>query len=157
MSVGKRPVNFHDLAAIDASQYDKRYVGCVVLTRDNKILLQQRGDGWSRYPGYLAEFGGHIEEGETPDEALVRELKEELGAVVEVSTAIKIGAITENLTHHSELIYVYFWHDMHASITGCYEGECMYYDNVDQALHHPKIMPSVRWLLSYCREKKWIS
>lgn len=31
------------------------------------------------FPNHWDFFGGHVEEGETPDEALVREVKEELG------------------------------------------------------------------------------
>ncbi|WP_151640392.1 (deoxy)nucleoside triphosphate pyrophosphohydrolase [Corynebacterium sp. 11A] len=48
-----------------------------VLQRDGKILAAQRGQGKSL--GGFWEFpGGKIEEGETPEASLARELKEEL-------------------------------------------------------------------------------
>lgn len=57
-------------------------VVAAIIIRDGKIFATQRGygefkDGWE-FPG------GKIEEGETPQEALVREIREELDSVVEV-------------------------------------------------------------------------
>lgn len=54
-----------------------------ILVKDKKILCAQRGNGKSL--PYLWEFpGGKIEQDETPQEALRRELKEELFIDVEV-------------------------------------------------------------------------
>lgn len=145
-----------DIGKIDESAYKNRFVGCVVLSKDGKILLQQRGENWESHGGYLAEFGGHIEAGETPIQALIRELNEELGATVDVSEVVSLGAITEAMTNYSELIYVYFWHDKHGTVTGCYEGEARYHDSIDEVLKHPKIMDSVRWLLNECHRRKLI-
>lgn len=55
------------------------WVSAVALVdTDGRVLLAQRPAG--KQMGGLWEFpGGKIEEGETPEQALVRELKEELG------------------------------------------------------------------------------
>lgn len=56
-----------------------------ILVENGKILCAQRGE--SKSLPYLWEFpGGKIEKGETPQEALIRELKEELLIEVEVQS-----------------------------------------------------------------------
>ncbi len=53
------------------------------LVQEGKVLLARRPEGKAR--GGFWEFpGGKVEEGETPEEALVRELNEELGLWVQV-------------------------------------------------------------------------
>lgn len=57
-------------------------VVAAIMKHDNKIFATQRGygefkDGWE-FPG------GKIEEGETPQEALIREIREELDTEIEV-------------------------------------------------------------------------
>ncbi|WP_208541164.1 8-oxo-dGTP diphosphatase MutT [Bartonella capreoli] len=52
-------------------------VACALLDKDNRVLLAKRPSG--RSMSGLWEFpGGKVEEGETPEESLIRELKEEL-------------------------------------------------------------------------------
>lgn len=55
----------------------RRYAIAALYTKDKRILLQERD---SHAPGGAAYgfFGGGIEEGETPTQALLRELHEEL-------------------------------------------------------------------------------
>jgi mutator protein MutT len=43
------------------------------------VYLQKRGKEATVLPGHFSFFGGKIEEGESPAEALEREIKEELG------------------------------------------------------------------------------
>ena len=53
-------------------------VAVVLIDRDGRVLLSQRPPGKSM--AGLWEFpGGKVENGEVPEEALIRELKEELG------------------------------------------------------------------------------
>jgi len=53
-------------------------VAVVLIDRDGRVLLSQRPSGKSM--AGLWEFpGGKVENGEVPEEALIRELKEELG------------------------------------------------------------------------------
>lgn len=57
-----------------------------IIKDDNKIFATQRGYG--EFKGGWEFPGGKIEEGETPQEALVREIKEELDTVIEVGELI---------------------------------------------------------------------
>ena len=66
-------------------------VVAAVIRKDNKIFATQRGygefkDGWE-FPG------GKIEEGETPEQALTREIKEEL------DTEIQVGKLIDTIEH----------------------------------------------------------
>ena len=57
-------------------------VACALLDADRRVLISQRPDG--KTMAGLWEFpGGKIEAGERPEEALIRELKEELGIEVQ--------------------------------------------------------------------------
>ncbi len=54
---------------------------CALVDADNRVLLARRPEGKSM--AGLWEFpGGKLEAGETPEEALIRELREELGIEV---------------------------------------------------------------------------
>jgi 8-oxo-dGTP diphosphatase len=58
-----------------------RRVALILLYDDEgRILLQQRTDDAPSLPGVWAYFGGGIEPGETPEEAVRREAEEELNA-----------------------------------------------------------------------------
>ena len=66
-------------------------VVAAVIRKDNKIFATQRGygefkDGWE-FPG------GKIEEGETPEQALTREINEEL------DTEIQVGKLIDTIEH----------------------------------------------------------
>ena len=61
-------------------------VVAAVIKMDNKIFATQRGYG--EFKGGWEFPGGKIESGETPQEALVREIKEELGATIKVGNLI---------------------------------------------------------------------
>lgn len=53
----------------------------VYIVEQCKVMLSRRANtGW--LDGHLCAPGGHVEEGETPIEAMLREIKEELGVDV---------------------------------------------------------------------------
>jgi 8-oxo-dGTP pyrophosphatase MutT (NUDIX family) len=58
---------------------DRDFVAGAFVCRDNKILFLNH----KKY-GFWLQPGGHVEPGETPDEAAVRETMEETGLKVEV-------------------------------------------------------------------------
>lgn len=142
-----------DLNYINDREYQRRSVSCLVLSQDKKIILQLRDAAAPTFPNCLATFGGGIEPGETPMQALVRELHEELGAIVSPPDVMTLGAVSEPETHYSYLIYVYFWHDRHGSITGCYEGHAKYFNDAASPKAHPKVMTEVIWVLDECAQR----
>ncbi|MFO6423319.1 NUDIX domain-containing protein [Motilimonas sp. KMU-193] len=49
-----------------------------LLIQDGQVLLEKRSEHKACDPNLVAIPGGHIEQGESPEQALVREIKEEL-------------------------------------------------------------------------------
>jgi 8-oxo-dGTP diphosphatase len=66
-----------------------RVIVGAILLRDAAVLLGKRASTRAFYPGVWDVFGGHVEPPEAPEQALARELQEELGitplAFVEVA------------------------------------------------------------------------
>ena len=145
-----------DATKLASQQYKATLSDSVILTHDNKVLMQRRPEHYGAFGGVLNIFGGHVEPGETVSEALVRELHEELGAEVNESELLFLGALTEDITDHTEIVHVHFWHDKRASITGCYECEPEYYLEASEALKDPKIMDYAAWALNECVRRKLI-
>lgn len=63
--------------------YARRVALFVLRDRNGRVLLQHRSKTAGRLPDYWAFFGGGIDKGETPEEAVKREAKEELGIELE--------------------------------------------------------------------------
>jgi 8-oxo-dGTP diphosphatase len=67
-----------------------------IIYKDDKFLIAQRN--LKKAQGGLWEFpGGKLEVGETPEDALVREIKEEFNADIKVE-----GFVGENIHHYPE-------------------------------------------------------
>ncbi len=57
-------------------------VVCALIKKNNRIFVAQRDYG--EFKGLYEFPGGKIEEGETPEEAIIREIKEELETTIKV-------------------------------------------------------------------------
>lgn len=75
----------------------------VIITKDNKIVAQKRSHKIIMNPGLIEiSAGGIVNAGEDPDQAIIREIKEELGIDVDSSEVFYINTKTHN-KHFEEL------------------------------------------------------
>jgi len=158
MTFDNPPIAVLPGAPADTTAYTRLCVGVVIKNRDGKILLQQRDGNTTRFPFNLGTFGGGMDDGETPVQCAVRELHEELGAIVDAAALVPLAVLAEyGAPGRNELIYGYFWHDVAGSIAGCYEGFACYYDHAAGALSHPQIMSDARWFVTECARRGLIA
>ncbi len=80
-------------------------VVAAIIERDKQVLVSFRDK--TKHQGGRWEFpGGKIELGETPYEALNRELNEELG--IEIITAVEFESLVHH--YHDKTVNLNFWH-----------------------------------------------
>lgn len=86
-----------------------RVVGAVIMNEKDEVLCALRSPDMS-LPNLWEFPGGKIEEGEAPEETLVREIKEELGCTIQVQEKIEEvhheypSVIVNLLTYKAEII-----------------------------------------------------
>ena len=105
-----------------------------VIKRNNKIFVTQRGygefkDGWE-FPG------GKVEKGETKEEALIREIKEEM------DTVIKVDSYLDTIE--------YYYQDFHLSmdcfVCSIVEGHLVLKEHEDSKWIKKEEIDTLNWL-----------
>ncbi|MCC6454102.1 MAG: NUDIX domain-containing protein [Caldilineaceae bacterium] len=105
--------------------------GAIIEHPDLGLLLQLRDDIAPTYALHWGLFGGHMESGETPDEALWRELEEELQLTPAMVSAWRLGS---DFPHAGEgHVYIYYL-TTHATLDDLVlgEGQAMYYADLTE-------------------------
>jgi 8-oxo-dGTP pyrophosphatase MutT (NUDIX family) len=75
----------------------------IILVRDDKYLLGKRSPWKEKAPGFWCPISGHVEPGESEEEAVRREAREEIGVCVEV-----IRKLT-SLPTHDQKVMLHWW------------------------------------------------
>ena len=109
-------------------------VVAAIIIKDGEVFATQRGygewQGWWEFPG------GKIEPGETPQEALVREIREELDA------DISVGALLETV----EWDYPTFHLPMHCYLCTLLSASLNLNEHQAAAWLTPQTLTTVKWL-----------
>ena len=91
-----------------------REVGVIVLNENNEMLLEKRSLTKKQSPGKWALCAGHIEAGDTPENAILREVKEEIGIDItkndlEFLDVFRRDKKFDNGQHNNTYIYIYIY------------------------------------------------
>lgn len=89
---------------------DRTQIAVAALVRDGQVLLAHRHPDRRWYPDCWDLIGGHVEVGESPREAVIRECLEELGVHIHEPVPIPLTSSDPTL-------------DMHAFLVTRWEGE----------------------------------
>ncbi|MED2785635.1 (deoxy)nucleoside triphosphate pyrophosphohydrolase [Bacillus thuringiensis] len=120
-------------------------VGAVIFNNNNEVLCALRSPKMS-LPEYWEFPGGKIEKGETPQGALVREIKEELGCIITIEGKI------EEVEHEYENIIVHlatYKACINYGIPEAFEHEKLIWlsvDNLTELEWAPADLPTVKKL-----------
>ena len=75
----KERIGFAERGVVHYYSLWHREIACWIINENNEILLQRRSSNKKQQPNKLAVTAGHISLDETPIEALLREVSEEVG------------------------------------------------------------------------------
>ncbi len=118
----------------------------ILILNDNKVLLSRRANtGWM--DGKLCIPGGHVEEGETPLQAIVREIKEELGAEVNPADLTFQCVAVRNQNPNEHIAFVSALHDKSYNFTNMEPDKCSELVWVDTNKLHDDVIPDFRQIL----------
>ena len=120
----------------------------ILYTLTGQILLQHRTDDALRLPGYWAFFGGGIEQGENPTEALTRELREELSYLVQNPTFFLAQKVRDEENDNTKYVFVEQYRDQ-SLILG--EGQAMGWFSPDET-HGLKMVDHDRFVVEQVRD-----
>jgi len=79
-------------------------VGCIV--RDGKIFMAKRAKTKKMFPDRYELLGGHLEPGEQPWEALIREVREEVGIDIIVGQPVHVFTEQIGEVFYMEAVYL---------------------------------------------------
>lgn len=133
---------------------DKKLGSACFLFDENRklILLQKRDNKAEMFPSKWGFFGGGLENGETPKEGLIRELKEEIGVVFREDEIIPLwDRFIEEYNLHRHLFVIKKWIPESEMKLG--EGEGFKWIPIDKVLEYDLSEFSRKDLERFIQEK----
>ena len=85
----------------------RRVVSCWIMNKKGEVLLQKRALTKKRNPGRWAKTGGQVDKGESVEDAIFREVKEELGIEVSKEQIKVINIKKNNKNKHFSYHYIF--------------------------------------------------
>ena len=120
----------------------------ILYTSSGHILLQHRTDDAFRLPGYWAFFGGGIEQGENPTEALRREIREELSYEVQGPKFFLAQKVRDEENDITKYVFVEQYQDQPLQLG---EGQAMGWFSPEET-HGLKMIDHDRFVVEQVRD-----
>jgi 8-oxo-dGTP pyrophosphatase MutT (NUDIX family) len=125
-------------------------VALLKISGTSKVVMQRRSADDKIAPGLIGCFGGHIDKGETPAQALVRELKEETSLSIAESD-LELLSVTD-IPYSSEFKGSLRAHLFEVQIPSSdfilYDGVRAEVFSLVELLQRPDLTPSAKLVLS---------
>ena len=125
-----------------------RYVVGFLFNKDKSkvVLIEKNRPEWQK--GYSNGVGGKIEEGETPEMAMVREFEEEAGLKIETWTSFcEIKDVNENYVVH----FFYAIHEPIDDVESKTDEKLKIVNVYD--LYFEQVIENLRWLIPMCLDR----
>ena len=120
----------------------------ILYTPTSHILLQHRTHDAFRLPNYWAFFGGGIEQGENPTEALAREVLEELSYQVQNPYFLMAQTVRDGEDLNTKYVFVEHYQDQPLHLG---EGQAMGWFSPDET-HELKMIGHDRAVIERMRD-----
>ena len=121
----------------------------IIIDTENKVLLNKRKKN-TTLSGYWEFPGGKIKQNETPDEALSRELFEELG--IKIGATDPLDSIEYQYAEHDVVLQPFMITDYKGTPRGLEGQELMWCSS--NRLQNVNILPANRFFIERLFEKK---
>ncbi|NQT49463.1 NUDIX domain-containing protein [Candidatus Kuenenbacteria bacterium] len=129
----------------------KRDVSLILLfDKEKRILLQHRSSDAKSLPDFWAFFGGGIEKGETPEQALARESKEELDYTPQNPNLIMTQEFKYENVKSKKYVYMEEYNDSIKLTQG--EGQAMDWFDIED-MGKLKMVDHDREVIAFIRDK----
>jgi 8-oxo-dGTP diphosphatase len=110
---------------------------CAIFVRNGRILLGRRSPHLLSCPNCWDVIGGHVEEGETVEHALVREAEEEVGLTP--TCFVPAGRMDRGAVYH--FYFVLDWRGGEPSLRGDEHTELRWFTRVEASALDPLALP----------------
>lgn len=134
-----------------------KHISAILLTLpDGRIVFQRRSKDAAKSPGLLGFFGGHVEEGETFDQAMMRELGEETS--LDMSTLswgfVQDFASADKAGDGSNAMFHLYWAEVPDAKFEVYEGDGAEVYTREEALERTDVAVPAKYALENILKKK---
>ncbi len=124
-----------------------------IFKKRNQVLLTSRPESKS-HAGYWEFPGGKLELNENHEQALVRELNEELGIVVKVNELTYLTSINQKYQENNVLLTLFTIRNWFGEFQSL-EGQSLYWHNINLDCKVSPLLPTTKTILNilFDREK----